>query len=126
MAGGWLAMVVIFAIVIINCSSGPAARPASVFKQAGWASYYARKFHGRRTASGERYNENAYTAAHPKLAFGSRVIVRNLKNNRTVTVRINDRGPYIKGRIIDLSLAAARDLKMVRDGVVKVHIQLLP
>jgi rare lipoprotein A len=121
MKGMWFAMV----ITIISCSSATTVRPEPVFQQVGLASYYARKFHGRRTASGERYNENTYTAAHASLAFGSRVIVRNLKNNLTVTVRINDRGPFIKGRIIDLSLAAARDLKMVRDGVAKVHVRLL-
>ena len=87
------------------------------------ASYYAHKFNGRTTASGERYNENAMTAAHPTLPFGSKVEVHCLKNGSKVIVRINDRGPFAKGRIIDLSYAAARKIGMLRDGVVRVGIK---
>ncbi|MFZ1984595.1 MAG: septal ring lytic transglycosylase RlpA family protein, partial [Desulfatitalea sp.] len=90
------------------------------------ASYYAHKFHGRRTASGERYNENAMTAAHRRLAFGTRVTVHNVENGRAVEVRINDRGPHRKGRIIDLSYGAARQLGMLKDGVARVKIRASP
>lgn len=88
------------------------------------ASFYANRLHGRRTASGERYDKNAFTAAHRDLPFGTRVRVVNLKNNRSVEVRINDRGPHRKGRIIDLSHAAARQLGMLKAGVVRVEISL--
>lgn len=91
----------------------------------GKASYYADKFHGRSTASGEKYDKRKLTAAHRNLPFGTRVRVRNLKNNRSVIVRINDRGPFVKGRIVDLSRAAAERIDMVRDGVVSVKVEVL-
>ncbi|MBU2541633.1 MAG: septal ring lytic transglycosylase RlpA family protein [Candidatus Omnitrophica bacterium] len=94
--------------------------------QVGIASWYGKRFHGRKTAAGERYNMYGLTAAHPSLPLGSIVKVKNLSNNREVIVRINDRGPYIKGRIIDLSLAAACELRMVRKGITKVEITVLP
>lgn len=74
--------------------------------QAGMASWYGSKFHGRATASGERYNMNALTAAHKSLPFGTKVKVTNQKNGKSVVVIINDRGPFVKGRVIDLSKAA--------------------
>jgi rare lipoprotein A len=74
----------------------------------GIASWYGLEFHGRRTASGERFDMNALTAAHPTLPFGTRVRVLNPRNGRSIEVRINDRGPHVRGRIIDLSHAAAR------------------
>jgi rare lipoprotein A len=97
-----------------------------VYEAVGLASYYGRKFNGRRTASGERYDMHAMTAAHPGLEFGSRVEVTNLKNGRKVQVRINDRGPFIKGRIIDLSYAAAKKIGMLSQGVVKVRVRAVP
>jgi rare lipoprotein A len=81
--------------------------------------------HGARTASGERFDEEDLTAAHPTLPFGSRVLVTNLANGRSVTVRINDRGPHVRGRMIDLSRAAARRLGMLRRGTARVRIQVL-
>ena len=84
--------------------------------ETGIASWYGGRFHGRKTASGEAFDMHALTAAHPKLPFGSWVRVRNLVNGRSVDVRINDRGPYVKRRIIDLSRAAARAL-----GVAGTH-----
>jgi len=86
------------------------------------ASWYGPDFHGLPTASGEPFDMNNLTAAHKTLPLGSRVLVRNLKNNQTVVVRINDRGPYIHGRDIDLSFGAAQVLGMVRPGVVPVEI----
>lgn len=91
----------------------------------GLASYYGKAFHGRKTASGQIYNMNKLTAAHRRLPFGTKLRVINLKNNREVIVRINDRGPYKTGRIIDLSKAAARKLGMLRNGIVKVKIKKL-
>ena len=88
----------------------------------GVASYYAHKYHGKKTASGENYNMHELTAAHRTLPFGSKVRITNLNNNNSVVVRINDRGPFVRGRIIDVSLAAARELDMVRSGVARVEV----
>jgi rare lipoprotein A len=92
----------------------------------GVASWYGPGFHGQPTASGEIYNQNALTAAHRTLPLGTRVEVTNLSNGKSVQVRINDRGPYIRGRSIDLSRGAARKLGMVKSGVNKVRIKPLP
>ncbi|CAA6809763.1 MAG: Rare lipoprotein A precursor [uncultured Sulfurovum sp.] len=93
--------------------------------QIGKGSWYGKKFHGRKTANGERYNMYAYTAAHKTLPFGTVVKVTNLRNKRSVTVRINDRGPYIRGRIIDLSYLAAKKLGYVNKGVTKLKVKVL-
>src|SRR5262245_56246299 len=91
----------------------------------GEASYYGRAFHGRKTASGEKFDMHALTAAHRTLAMGTRVRVTNLDNGRKVVVRINDRGPFHSRRIIDVSYAAARELDMLRSGVVPVKLEIL-
>ena len=91
----------------------------------GTASYYGSEFRGRRTASGERFNPKAMTAAHKTLPLGSRVRVTNLRNGKSVEVTINDRGPYTGGRIIDLSKGAARKLDMIRSGTAKVRPEVL-
>ena len=91
----------------------------------GVASYYGREHHGKKTANGEIFDMNKLTAAHPSLSFGSQVKVTNLSNQRSVIVRINDRGPYYQGRIIDLSLAAAERLEMVKSGITKVKLEVL-
>ncbi|NQS97554.1 MAG: septal ring lytic transglycosylase RlpA family protein [candidate division Zixibacteria bacterium] len=91
----------------------------------GIASYYDKGFAGKPTASGEIFNPNAMTAAHKTYSFGTKVRVVNLKNNKTVVVRINDRGPFVKGRIIDLSRGAAEKIGMVNDGVTRVRIEVL-
>lgn len=91
----------------------------------GVASYYGRKFHGRRTASGERFNMNAMTAAHKTLPFGAKVRVTNPRNGRSVVVRINDRGPFIRGRTIDLSRKAAEDLGIISRGHGRVELEVL-
>lgn len=93
--------------------------------ETGLASWYGPNFHGKRTASGEIFNQEKLTAAHPTLSWGSRVKVTNLANGKSVAVRINDRGPYGKGRIIDLSLAAARALGMVGRGIATVQVERL-
>jgi len=91
----------------------------------GLASWYGGDFHGKRTSSKEIYNMYDLTAAHRTLPFGTYVIVTNLQNGKSVTVRINDRGPFVKGRIIDLSYAAARLLDMIGCGIVPVRIDVL-
>lgn len=91
----------------------------------GSASYYAAKFHGRRTASGEIFDNGAMTAAHRSLPFGSLVRVTNPANGRSVVVRINDRGPFTRGRLIDVSRAAAEELGMVARGHVTVELDLI-
>lgn len=91
----------------------------------GEASFYSIAHHGKRTASGERFNMYAYTAAHETLPFGSKVKVINLANNRSVIVRINDRGPFRKNRIIDLSWAAAKKLKFLKEGTARVRLEVL-
>lgn len=93
-------------------------------KQVGKASWYGPGFHGKRTASGERFDANRLTAAHPRLPLGTRARVTNLNNGRAVEVTINDRGPHGGGRIIDLSRAAARQLAM--GGTARVSIETLP
>jgi rare lipoprotein A len=90
----------------------------------GLASYYADSFHGRKTASGDTYSKRAYTAAHRTLAFDTRVRVTNLDNDKSVWVRINDRGPHVEGRIIDLSGAAARKLGITETGTAKVRLEV--
>jgi rare lipoprotein A len=91
----------------------------------GMASYYGAELGGSRTASGERFDPTAMTAAHRTLAFGSRVAVTNLANGQEVVVRINDRGPWGKSRIVDVSYAAAKQLGMHRTGTAKVKLELL-
>ncbi|BAW95770.1 putative rare lipoprotein A [[Synechococcus] sp. NIES-970] len=91
----------------------------------GSASWYGPGFHGRRTASGEPFNQYAMTAAHKTLPFGTRVRVTNLRNNRSVVVRINDRGPFTPGRIIDLSRGSAEQIGLVSSGVANVRIDVL-
>ena len=96
--------------------------------QKGEASWYGSKYHGRPTSSGEPYNKNKMTAAHKTLPFGTKVKVTNLKNNESVIVRINDRGPFVGDRIIDVSEVAARELEFHDEGIgyVKVEVLELP
>lgn len=100
-----------------------APAPATVLSR-GRASWYGAKFHGKRTSSGEAFDMNDLTAAHPTLPFGTKLRVRNQANGREVIVRINDRGPHVRGRIIDLSKAAAAALGFVRAG--EARVVLLP
>ena len=93
--------------------------------QTGKASFYADKFEGRPTASGEIYQHSSPTAAHRKLPFGTKVRVTNLSNNKTAIVTINDRGPFIRGRIIDLSRSVAQSLDVIESGVTNVRIEVL-
>ncbi len=97
----------------------------SVFTDFGIASWYGKGFHGRRTSSGEKYDMNDFTAAHKTLPFGSEVLVTKLDNKKSVLVRITDRGPFVSGRIIDLSKSAAEYLGMLGQGIAKVRIDVL-
>ena len=108
-----------------HASHGHTKHEHSHHGQTGYASYYARAHDGLRTASGERYDMDELTAAHRTLPFGTRVRVTNLENGRHVVVRINDRGPFRKGRVIDVSYAAARKLGLVHSGVAKVRVVVL-
>jgi rare lipoprotein A len=91
----------------------------------GVASYYADEFHGKQTSNGETYDMNSLTAAHRTFPFGTKVRITNLENGKTVVVRVNDRGPFHEGRIIDLSLAAAKVLDLVKTGTARVKIEVL-
>jgi len=98
---------------------------ADGFKERGIASWYGKKFHGRKTASGEIYNMYAMTAAHKTLPLGTLVRVRNLGNRKQIDVRINDRGPFVRHRIIDLSYAAAKEIGIVGPGTAEVAIRAI-
>ena len=98
---------------------------ASVYKSSAEASYYAEKYHGRKTASGESFNMYAMTCAHKTLPFGTLLRVTNLSNNKSVDVRVNDRGPFVKGREIDVSKAAAQKLGMIKSGTARVRIEII-
>lgn len=126
--------ILLSAVLLFACSNPgnqhtallPAPVEASPHKTLeGKASWYGPRFHGRKTASGEPFNQHDLTAAHRSLPFGTRVKVTNLKNGKSVVVRINDRGPYAKGRVIDLSRAAAKRLDMLRSGVAQVRVERL-
>ena len=107
----------------VSRPEGPREGVIAVYE--GKASWYGKEQNGHATASGERFNMNALTAAHRTLHMNSRVRVINLRNGRNVIVRINDRGPYSRGRIIDVSLAAAKQLQMIDAGIVPVRIEVL-
>jgi peptidoglycan lytic transglycosylase len=101
---------------------GEVERPAV---ETGYASYYGDEFEGRRTASGEPYEHDELTAAHRTLPFGTKIRVTHVASGRSVTCRVNDRGPHRKGRIVDLSRRAAEELGMIREGVCKVTLEVL-
>ena len=114
-------------VILTACSTAPGNinnQQRDVAEQ-GKASFYADKYHGRLTASGERFSQQAATAAHLKLPFGTRVNVTNIANNKSVVVRINDRGPYIRGRIIDLSKAMFKKIADPKVGVIDVSVTVI-
>ncbi len=117
-----------------GCASSPrfysgkkdAVRPdKSSAIEEGVASFYAEEFNGRKTSNGEIYDMHALTAAHPSHPFNTRVKVTNLDNGKTVIVRINDRGPFVKNRIIDLSYMAAKELNMIGPGTANVRVEVI-
>jgi rare lipoprotein A len=125
-----LSLAALLLCVLVSAACSGNRRPASPTtgalnsfpSQKGFASWYGPGFHGRRTANGERYDMNALTAAHPSLPFGTLVEVRNPRTGRSVTVRINDRGPFAKSRVIDLSYAAAREVGVWGPGTAFVEL----
>jgi rare lipoprotein A len=115
---------VIAAAVLLLASSACSSIVGSGGRaQVGEASRYGRNHQGKPTASGEAYDERALTAAHPSLPLGSRAKVTNLKNGKSVVVRVNDRGPFVSGRIVDLSGAAARAIGLTEAGVARVRVE---
>ncbi len=115
--------VLLAAVLPLPASDGAGGRTEHAVE--GFASWYGGRFHGRTTASGEIFDTNALTAAHRTLAFDTVVRVVNLKNGRSVVVRINDRGPFVDGRIIDLSRAAAAAIDMINDGIAAVRLEIV-
>lgn len=111
------------AVLALALPFGVASASAPI--EEGKASWYGAQFHDRPTASGERFDASAMTMAHPTLPFGTRVRVTNLRNGRSVVVRVNDRGPFVGSRIADLSHGAASAIGMVRRGIASVRIEVL-
>jgi rare lipoprotein A len=109
----------------VEPAAAAAEEPAPVYEEVGKASWYGRYHHGRTTASGARFDMNKLTAAHPTLPLGVEARVTNLDNGRSVEVTVNDRGPYVKGRAIDLSARAAQEIGMKQRGVATVRIEVL-
>jgi rare lipoprotein A len=114
-------VVIILCLYSCCCLFGTSAGAAEV----GIASYYGDAFHGKKTASGEVFDQRKLTCAHRELPFGTRLKVTNLENDRSIIVRVNDRGPWVSGRIIDLSYAAAKQIGMLERGLVKVKIEII-
>lgn len=112
-------------LLLVTPYAGPRLPPAPPGGEVGIASWYGPRFHGRRTANGEVFDMHHLSAAHPTLPLGSWVEVANLDNGRSIPLRVNDRGPFIAGRIIDVSYAAARSLGMVKKGLARVHLRPL-
>jgi rare lipoprotein A len=111
-------------LLVVGCAGGPSptTAPGMGWSQTGVASWYGPGFHGRTTANGETYDMDAMTAAHKELPFNTLVRVESMDTGRTVEVRINDRGPFVDGRIIDLSRAAARQIEMIGSGTARVRV----
>lgn len=111
-------------VALIGCATTPPAGDGSLYAR-GRASWYGPNFHGNLTANGERYDMYAMTAAHKTLPFGTRLRVVNVDNGRSAAVRVNDRGPYKKGRILDVSKAAAKELGMLGSGTARVRLYVV-
>lgn len=124
----------LFLAVLAGCSTAPRPLPAPEpepkeqpgYHETGKASFYADRLHNRKTASGERYNAREITAAHRTLPFGTKVRVTNVHNGKSVVVRINDRGPFMRGRVIDLSRAAFTQIGNLASGLMTVRLEVLP
>ncbi len=124
-----LGLLALLSVLAVGCGATREQRPERPGKTGrgsawgeGLASWYGGKFNGRKTASGEIFSSKRLTAAHRTLPFGTCVLVQNVANGRSVKVRINDRGPFTRGRVIDLSEAAARRLDFVSEGVARVRL----
>ena len=122
------------AMTLTACSAAPelpvpiaraVEAPAPAKSQNGKASWYGPGFQGRKTASGEIFNMYAFSAAHRTLAFGTKICVENLRNDRGVTVRVNDRGPFVRGRVVDVSRNAAQSLGLIKSGTAPVRVTVV-
>lgn len=120
-------LLTLFALLLNSCILEE-AEPISedLYVEEGIASYYADRYEGRPTASGEPYRKSLLTAAHKTLPFGTIVTVTNKENGKVIEVKVNDRGPFVEGRIIDLSRAAAEELDFIQDGLTEVRIEAAP
>ncbi|GAA4352662.1 septal ring lytic transglycosylase RlpA family protein [Hymenobacter saemangeumensis] len=114
-------LLLVFSLALLSACGGS----KNAFTQSGQGSYYADKFKGKATASGVPYRPGKMTAAHNTLPFGTKIKVTNVKNGRSVKVTVNDRGPHVKGRIVDVSRKAARKLDLVDAGVVPVQLKVV-
>ena len=131
----YLMIVIITFVFVCSCASSSRFASKKLYRNSnniqngeilvGYASYYADKFHGKKTANGEIFNMHDYTAAHRNLPFGTILLVTNLENGKKIKVRVNDRGPFVAGRILDLSLQAAKDIGLIKSGITKVEIKIL-
>lgn len=119
------AKLLIASVLLLLLAALPAHAAGKTMETVGLASFYAPRFHGRPTASGELFDKEALTAAHRTLPFGTLVRVKNLRNGRSIVVRINDRGPFWPGRIVDLSVGAARALGFLRAGKAPVKLEVV-
>jgi rare lipoprotein A len=131
---GLFLLSLIASVIIASCtpiyrqggdSSGSSGNSGKNWAETGEASWYGGKFHGRQTASGEVYDMHGISAAHKTLPLGTQIRVTNLTNNRQLVMRINDRGPFVKGRIIDCSREAARQLGFLEAGITQVRIEVI-
>lgn len=120
-----VAVILFLLIAGTSCTGSKPAAGRLGHTEEGKASYYSSKLHGRKMANGERYNRNKLTAAHRTLPFGTKVKVTNLQTNKSVKVNITDRGPFVKGRVIDLSEAAAKRLNYIDAGIVPVRVKVV-
>ena len=125
-------LVILALLGTVLASPLPVKKPSTTFSEPMWtigqlgtASWYGDPFHGRVTANGEIYNMYELTAAHRALPFGTQIRVTNLKNDRSVTLRVNDRGPYVPGRFLDVSYGAASQLNFVGSGLAEVRVELI-
>lgn len=116
---------VITVIMVALACAAPSLAGKKAYTEEGLASWYGKKFQGKKTASGEKFDMHKLTAAHRTLPFGTRVKVTRIDNGKNVVVKINDRGPFVEGRIIDLSKAAAKKLDMINTGVARVRIKVV-
>ena len=136
-SGGLRTAAILLPMMLLAMCAGTAPTPSAAGKEAsaveagpsqiavGIASWYGKEHHGKTTANGEIFDMNKLTAAHRSLRFGTTIRVTNLSNGQSVEVRVNDRGPFVAGRIIDLSMEAARRLGMVTAGLAKVKLEIL-
>ncbi len=122
-----LSIALVAMLVVAGCATTGGPRgPATAGSEVGLASFYGREYDGRPTASGVPYDQDALTAAHRSLPFGTRVRVTNLANGRGVTLTVNDRGPFARGRIVDVSRRAARELGFLAAGTTRVRVEVVP